>query len=186
MRGNILIVDKKTEFNTFRYEERIRSPQFQEGVDYTFDGNIYFIISPQLKKDILIIQNPYHDNIDVSDILSMKVLVDYQDGINVKPKIVTDLEQREGLIEVGRGINNFPRSLPPSSEIQAIEDSKVNFSQIQEITDEEAEKIKTETFLNQKTETNQEISQKKDDDGKGGGGIGVAGVFGLLLMLFLI
>jgi hypothetical protein len=162
MKGNILIVDKKTEFNTFRYEEKIKSPQFQEGIDYTMDGVMYNIFSPQLRKDILIIQNPYHVNIDVSDILSMRILVDRQDGINIKPKIVTDLEQREGLIEVGRGINNFPKSLPPSSEKQAIEDRKIeitNSSKIQEIDEDssKAERLESKStgikFNTQKSTT---------------------------------
>jgi hypothetical protein len=167
MKGNILIVDKKTEFNTFRYEEKIKSPQFKEGIDYTVDGVMYSIFSPQLRKDILIIQNPYHVNIDVSDILSMRILVDRQDGINIKPKIVTDLEQREGLIEVGRGINNFPKSLPPSREEQAIEDRKLEItssSQIQEI-DDKCNIDEDNSKVEQKTEKNQALfDAKKTDD----------------------
>lgn len=77
----------------FRYEERIKSPQFQVGVDYNVDGSMYFILSNQLKRDILLIQNPYSSNIDVSD-LEMRILVDHQDEINIKPKIVEDLERR--------------------------------------------------------------------------------------------
>jgi hypothetical protein len=126
MKGNLTIVDKKTEFGTFRYEERIKSSQFQENIDYTFDEikGIYTILSPQLAKDILIIQNPYNENIEVSDIV-IKVLVDYRSEINIKPQIVIDLEKRENLIEINRGRNNFPQSLPPSGIIREIEDGRI-------------------------------------------------------------
>ena len=127
MTGNLTIVDKKTQFGTFRYEERIKSFQFRENIDYTFDEikGIYDIISLQLRKDILIIQNPYNENIDVSD-LTIKVLVDYRGEINIKPQIVIDLEKRENLVEASRGRNNFPQSLPPSSEskIKFVKDEK--------------------------------------------------------------
>jgi len=146
MPGNILIVDKKTASGTFRYEERIKSSQFRENVDYTVDktGNSYIILSPQLRKDIMIIQNPYNENIDVSQI-EMKVLVDRKEEINFKPQIVLDLEKREKLIEVGRGVNNFTRSLPPGRDKQLIEDGEVKFPQIQEIEKEEAIEISDES-----------------------------------------
>jgi hypothetical protein len=136
MKGNLTIVDKKTESGAFRYEERIKSSQFRESIDYTFDEvkSIYTILSPQLAREILIIQNPYNENIDVSSIV-VKVLVDYESEINVKPQIVIDLEKREGLIEASRGRNNFPQSLPPSRTNQLIKDKKKEDSslQIQEI-----------------------------------------------------
>jgi len=125
MTGSIFLVDKKTDLGVFRFEERINSPQFKNGVDYTVDGSRYFILSPQLKKDILITQNPYNENIDVSE-LEMKILVDRQDEINIKPQIVRDLERREKLIEVGRGINDFSnRGIGSSDKVREIEDSSV-------------------------------------------------------------
>jgi hypothetical protein len=131
MPGNLTIVDKKTEFGTFRYEERIKSSQFRENIDYTFDEvkSIYTILSPQLAKDILIIQNPYNENINVSDIV-VKVLVDYRSEINIKPQIVIDLEKREGLIEASRGRNNFPQSLPSGRTTQLIGEREVDSPQI--------------------------------------------------------
>jgi len=161
MRGNLTIVDKKTEFGTFRYEERIKLLQFRENIDYTFDEvkSIYTILSPQLAKDVLIIQNPYNENIDVSDIV-VKVLVDYESEINVKPQIVLDLERRKGLIETGRGVNNFTRSLPPGRTPQIIKDGESNSSQIQEINDS----VDVEM-----SEVENPKETKKDDDRNGGG-----------------
>jgi hypothetical protein len=119
MPGSILVVDKKTEFGLFRCEERIKDPQFRKGVDYNFDGSIYFILSPRLRKDIMLIQNPYNDNVDVSD-LEVRVLVDRKEEINIKPRIVSDLEKREGLIDSKRGIPE----IAPSSRFQVIEDKE--------------------------------------------------------------
>jgi len=91
---------------------------------------MYFILSPQLKKDILITQNPYNENIDVSE-LEMKILIDRQDEINIKPQIVRELEQREGLIEIGRGINNFSnRGIGSSNKIQEIGDGSVDSMEV--------------------------------------------------------
>ena len=131
MPGNLTIVDKKTQHGTFRYEERIKSSQFRENIDYTFDEikGIYTIISPQLAKEILIIQNPYNENINVSDMV-IKVIVDYKSEINLKPQIVLDLEKREGLIEVSRGRNSFPQSLPPSNATQLIGGREASSPQI--------------------------------------------------------
>lgn len=177
MPGNILIVDKKTASGTFRYEERIKSSQFRENVDYTVDktGNSYIILSPQLRKDIMIIQNPYNENIDVSQI-EMKVLIDRKEEINFKPQIVLDLEKREKLIEVGRGVNNFTRSLPSGKTTQLIGDRGTEFPQIQEIKGEE---------MMETTET------KKDDSDKGAGGNSVNKYFTttttfISLLLFLL
>jgi len=144
MPGNLTIVDKKTQSGTFRYEKRIKSSEFRENVDYTFDEmkSIYTILSPRLAKDILIIQNPYNENIDVSDIV-VKVLVDYRSEINIKPQIVIDLEKREGLIEVSKGRNNFPQSLPPSRTNRLVGKRGVKSPQIMEIDDEEARQIET-------------------------------------------
>ena len=137
MKGNLTIVDKKTESGVFRYEGRIKSPQFRENTDYTFDEvkGIYTIHSPKLAKDILIIQNPYNENIEVSGMV-IKVLVDYKSEINVKPQIVIDLEKRDRLIETSRGINKFSQSLPPAREKQLIKDKEGETSspQIQDVT----------------------------------------------------
>jgi len=120
-----LIVDKKTENGKFRFEERIKLPRFRLGVDYTVEGSMYFILSNKLKKDILLIKNPYSDNLDdyVYN-LEMKILVDHEDDINIKPRIVTDLEQRERLIEIGKGINDFSNhGIDFSDEVRAIENA---------------------------------------------------------------
>ncbi|CAI2197444.1 19285_t:CDS:2, partial [Funneliformis geosporum] len=120
-----LIVDKKTENGKFRCEERIKLPQFRVGIDYAVEGSMYFIFSNQLKKDILLTKNPYSDNVDdyVGD-LEMKILVDHRDDINLKPKIVTDLEQRERLIEVGKGISDPRRGIGFSDRVREIESGK--------------------------------------------------------------
>jgi len=112
-----------------------------------------------LGKVILIIQNPYNENIDVSNI-EIKVLVDHKDEINLKPQIVIDLEKRERLIEVSRGRNDFPQSLPPSGTNQLIEEG-VNSSRIWEIDNEE--EAKNEDTEMTKVKSSQRLEEDKNN-----------------------
>jgi len=123
---------------------------------------MYTIFSSQLKRDILLTQNSFNDNINVDEISSMRILVDRQEEINIKPKLVLDMEKREKLIDTGkRGINiDFTRALPSSESAQLIENEENNSSRIREIDgSEDAEMDEVENS-----------KETKDDRNTGGGG----------------
>ena len=96
------------ETGEFYYEKIIKSSQYKEGVDYTVDGSLYDILSPQLRREVLLAENPLNSNIDVSE-LELTIFVDRMNAVSDFPRI-------QELAEDGREIENV--------EVSRIEDNK--------------------------------------------------------------